>query len=124
MGLPDRGLGQGVIGTLASPFDAGTAYVHFHHACGRMGGQPGAWGYVQGGMGMVSFLLCDAAREAGAVVSVDTPVAEVLPGEGVVLESGAKVRSRGEMGCALFHAGDSGYDGSAGHLGQVVVTYH
>ena len=32
-------------------------------------GMPGTWGYVEGGMGMVSFLLCDIAREAGAVVA-------------------------------------------------------
>ena len=49
-------LGQGVIGTNASPHDPGTASVHFHHASGRLGGEPGMWGYVVGGMGMVSFL--------------------------------------------------------------------
>ena len=43
------------------------------------------WGYVQGGMGMVSFYFCDAAREAGAVVAAGVPVAEILPGEGVLL---------------------------------------
>ena len=59
-------LGQGVIGTNASPFDPGTASIRFHHASGRLGGMPGMWGYVKGGMGMVSFYLCDAAREAGA----------------------------------------------------------
>jgi phytoene dehydrogenase-like protein len=64
-------LGQGVIGTDASPHDAGTASVWFHHGSGRMDGMPGTWGYVEGGMGMVSFLLCDAAREAGADVSWD-----------------------------------------------------
>ncbi len=62
-------LGQGVIGTNASPFDAGTASIRFHHASGRLGGMPGMWGYVKGGMGMVSFYFCDAAREAGAVVA-------------------------------------------------------
>ena len=40
-----------------------------HHASGRMDGMAGTWGYVQGGMGMVSFILCDIAREAGAVVA-------------------------------------------------------
>ena len=54
-------LGQGVIGTRASPHDPGTASIHFHHASGRMGGMPGMWGYVTGGMGLVSFLLCDIA---------------------------------------------------------------
>ena len=60
-------LGQGVIGTNASPFDPGTASIRFHHSSGRLGGIPGMWGYVRGGMGMVSFYFCDAAREAGAL---------------------------------------------------------
>jgi phytoene dehydrogenase-like protein len=84
-------LGQGVIGTNASPFDAGTASIRFHHASGRLGGMPGMWGYVQGGMGMVSFFLCDAAREAGAVVAAGVPVAQILPGEGVTLASGERI---------------------------------
>ncbi|MGB6131573.1 MAG: NAD(P)/FAD-dependent oxidoreductase [Acidobacteriaceae bacterium] len=81
-------LGQGVIGTNASPFDPGTASIRFHHASGRLGGMPGMWGYVQGGMGMVSFYFCDAAREAGAVVATGVPVGRIVPGEGVVLEGG------------------------------------
>ena len=84
-------LGQGVIGTNASPHDAGTASVYFHHASGRMDGQAGTWGYVEGGMGMVSFLLCDIAREAGAVVAAGAPVARIVPGEGVELVSGERI---------------------------------
>src|ERR1700728_1727103 len=84
-------LGQGVIGTNASPFDKGTASVRFHHSSGRLGGLPGMWGYVKGGMGMVSFYLCDAAREAGATVISGVPVAQILPGEGVLLESGERI---------------------------------
>ncbi|MGE3819402.1 MAG: phytoene desaturase family protein [Isosphaeraceae bacterium] len=84
-------LGQGVIGTNASPFVPGTASIHFHHASGRMGGMPGMWGYVRGGMGTVSFLLCDAAREAGAVVAAGVPVARILPGEGVELVGGERL---------------------------------
>jgi phytoene dehydrogenase-like protein len=84
-------LGQGVIGTNASPFDPGTASIRFHHSSGRLGGMPGMWGYVQGGMGMVSFYLCDAAREAGAVVAAGVPVVQILPGEGVLLEGGEKI---------------------------------
>jgi phytoene dehydrogenase-like protein len=87
-------MGQGVIGTNASPYDPGTAYVHFHHASGRLDGLAGTWGYVKGGMGMVSFLLCDAAREAGAVIATGLPVARVLPGEGVELEGGEKFFAR------------------------------
>src|SRR5271156_2984847 len=84
-------LGQGVIGTNASPFDPGTASVRYHHSSGRLGGIPGMWGYVQGGMGMVSFYFCDAAREAGAVVAAGVTVAHILPGEGVLLEGGERI---------------------------------
>jgi len=84
-------LGQGVIGTNASPFDPGTASIRFHHASGRLGGMPGMWGYVRGGMGMVSFYISDAAREAGAVVAAGVPVAQILPGEGVLLEGGDRI---------------------------------
>ena len=84
-------LGQGVIGTNASPHDPGTASIYYHHASGRMDGLPGTWGYVEGGMGMVSFLLCDIAREAGAVVAAGVPVARILPSEGVELVSGERI---------------------------------
>ena len=84
-------LGQGVIGTNASPSDPGTASVYYHHASGRMFGQAGTWGYVRGGMGMISFLLCDAAREAGATVAAGVPVARITPGVGVDLVSGERI---------------------------------
>jgi phytoene dehydrogenase-like protein len=87
-------LGQGVIGTNASPFDPGTASIRFHHASGRLGGMPGMWGYVRGGMGMVSFYFCDAAREAGATIAAGTAVARILPGEGVELEGGERFAAR------------------------------
>ena len=61
--------GQGIIGTCAGPRDPGTAAVHLMHASGTLEGRPGAWGYVDGGMGRVSFALADAAIEAGAVVA-------------------------------------------------------
>jgi phytoene dehydrogenase-like protein len=86
-------LGQGVIGTNASPFDRGTASVYFHHGSGCMYGMPGQWGYVKGGMGMISFILCDIARAAGAVVATGVPVARILPGEGVELDGGERVRA-------------------------------
>jgi phytoene dehydrogenase-like protein len=84
-------LGQGVIGTFASPHDRGTASIHYHHQSGRQGGTPGMWGYVQGGMGMVSFILCDIARDAGALVLTSTPVARIIPGTGVELAGGERV---------------------------------
>ncbi|MDX1469273.1 MAG: NAD(P)/FAD-dependent oxidoreductase, partial [Acidimicrobiia bacterium] len=85
--------GQGIVGTNASPFDPGTAYVDFHHSSGRQEGRAGEWGFVRGGMGAVSYALYLAAVEAGATVFVDEPVSSIVPTEGVELESGALVRA-------------------------------
>lgn len=85
--------GQGVIGTHASPFDKGTAFIHFHHSSGGLDGLRGVWGYVTGGMGRVSFILCDIARELGATVAVGVPVAKILPGDGVQLEDGTTIHA-------------------------------
>ena len=92
-GLQTAVLGQGVIGTNASPHDPGTAFIHFHHSSGRLGGMTGMWGYVKGGMGMVSFILADVARDAGAVIAAGTPVARILPGEGVELAGGERIHA-------------------------------
>ncbi|MBN8619349.1 MAG: NAD(P)/FAD-dependent oxidoreductase [Anaerolineae bacterium] len=86
-------LGQGVIGTRSSPFDPGTASVYHHHYCSSQGGLKGVWGYVKGGMGMVSFLLADIARESGAVIAAGVPVARILPGEGVELAGGERLHA-------------------------------
>jgi len=91
--LQEALLGQGVIGTNASPHQRGTASIHFHHASGRMGGMPGMWGYVKGGMGLVSFLLCDIAQEAGVVVAAGVPVGRIVPAEGVELDAGERLRA-------------------------------
>ncbi|HEY7781946.1 MAG TPA: NAD(P)/FAD-dependent oxidoreductase [Ktedonobacterales bacterium] len=86
-------LGQGVIGTNASPFDPGTASINFHHSSGGLDGYAGVWGYVHGGMGQVSFILCDIAREHGAVIAAGVPVAEIIPGRGVRLEDGTALHA-------------------------------
>jgi phytoene dehydrogenase-like protein len=90
--------GQGVIGTFAGPRDPGTAAVHAMHSTGTLDGKPGAWGYVEGGMGRVSLALAGAATEAGAVILTGVPVAAVLAGvseEGpaVALEGGEVIRA-------------------------------
>jgi phytoene dehydrogenase-like protein len=85
--------GQGIIGTYAGPRDPGTAAIHVLHASGTLEGFPGAWGYVEGGMGRISFALADAATEAGAVLATGVSVAAILPGEGVRLEGGDVIRA-------------------------------
>lgn len=76
--------GAGVIGTWAGPRDPGTAGVRLMHNLGLLGG----WGYVEGGMGRISFALADAAREAGAVLACGVPVARIEPMTGVWLDDG------------------------------------
>jgi phytoene dehydrogenase-like protein len=93
-------MGQGVIGTNASPHDQGTASIHFHHQSGRLGGRPGMWGYVKGGIGLVSFILCDIARDAGAEVYTGVPIGRIVPGTGVELEGGERI----EAPCVVSNA--------------------
>lgn len=86
--------GQGVIGTWAGPRTPGTAMVKLLHSMGSIEGQPGLWGFVEGGMGTVSFAIAEAAREAGATLATGVPVARIHPGEGVELESGELIQAR------------------------------
>jgi phytoene dehydrogenase-like protein len=86
--------GQGLIGTWAGPRDKGTAAIHAMHSMGTIEGRKGAWGYVQGGMGRVSLALASAAEEAGAVIARNARVAEIMPGEAVVLEDGSRIPAR------------------------------
>ncbi len=80
-----------IIGTYAGPKDPGTASVKLMHRMGDLDGRGAVWAYVRGGMGMVSFIIADAAREAGAVLASGVPVSRVLPGEGVLLEDGTRL---------------------------------
>jgi phytoene dehydrogenase-like protein len=86
--------GQGIIGAWAGPHDPGTGFVKLMHFLGEIEGQPMAWGYVEGGMGTISFAIAEAARDLGAVLAAGVPVAEILPGEGVRLEGGELIRAR------------------------------
>ncbi len=91
--LHDALFGQAVIGAYAGPRDWGTASVKLMHYQGDLEGQGAVWGYVEGGMGVVSFTIAEAAQEAGAVLATGVPVAEILPGQGVRLEGGDLLRA-------------------------------
>lgn len=86
-------LGQGVIGTNASPFDRGTASVNFHHSSGRLGGSPGQWGYVKGGIGEVSRLIAEVAESRGVEICTGVSVGCIRAGEGVETEAGEVIRA-------------------------------
>jgi len=91
--LKDALYGQGVIGAFAGPRDWGTAAVKLMHYQGDLGGEGPVWGYVKGGMGVISFAIAEAAEKAGAVLACGVPVAEIIPGEGVRLEGGDIIRA-------------------------------
>jgi phytoene dehydrogenase-like protein len=91
--MKDALYGQGIIGAWAGPRDPGTASVKLMHYQGDLGGQGPLWGYVEGGMGQVSFAIGQAARDLGASLATGVPVAEILPGEGVRLEGGELIRA-------------------------------
>jgi phytoene dehydrogenase-like protein len=91
--LKDALFGQGVIAAYGGPKDKGTASIKLMHYQGDLEGQGPVWGYVKGGMGMISFALADAAQEAGAVLAAGVPVSRVMPGEGVELEDGTVINA-------------------------------
>jgi phytoene dehydrogenase-like protein len=43
-----------IVGNVASPYPAGSAYVLLHHAFGEINGKKGEWGHAIGGMGAIS----------------------------------------------------------------------
>jgi phytoene dehydrogenase-like protein len=90
---------NGVIGTWAGPYEPGTAYVMAHHSIGDVGdGHLGNWGFQEGGMGAVSDAIESAARERGAEIRINSPVARVLVeggrAVGVTLANGAEIRAK------------------------------
>ena len=87
-----------VIGAYAPPSHPGTAYVLFHHVMGECNGVRGVWGYVRGGMGMISKSIADAARKAGAEIKTNADVGKILVADGrvlgVALKDGTEFRAK------------------------------
>jgi phytoene dehydrogenase-like protein len=83
---------SGIIGTFLGVRSPGTAYVLLHHYMGEIDGAFRSWGLSRGGTGAISNAIGDAAREAGAEIRLETPVAKILVKDGtatgVVLENG------------------------------------
>src|SRR5690348_7825249 len=87
-----------IVGNYASPYAAGSAYVMLHHAFGEVNGKKGVWGHAIGGMGAITQALARAAREAGAEITCETGVREVIIEKervvGVALEGGETIRAK------------------------------
>src|SRR6267142_945363 len=90
---------NGLIGTCVGPMSPGSAAVMLHHSIGSsIEGQPGAWGYVKGGMSGIAEALRKAARDFGAEIRTEAEVSRFLVEggvcRGVVLANGDEIRSR------------------------------
>jgi phytoene dehydrogenase-like protein len=73
----------------------GTAYVLLHHYMGEIDGAFRSWGLSRGGTGAVSEAIAAAAREQGAEIRTEAPVAKILMkhgrATGVALENGDEI---------------------------------
>jgi len=83
---------SGIIGTFLGVRSPGTAYVLLHHYMGEIDGAFRSWGFARGGTGAISNAIADAAREAGAEIRVQAPIAKIIVkngrATGVVLAGG------------------------------------
>jgi phytoene dehydrogenase-like protein len=86
-----------IVGTYASPYTPGTAYVLLHHCFGEVNGRKGQWGHAIGGMGAISEAMARAAVAQGTEIRVSSAVKEVLVEKGraagVVTEKGEIFRA-------------------------------
>ncbi len=65
--------------SVAGPSTPGTAYVLLHdHASEDVDGGVRQWGFVRGGMGVLTATMADAAREAGAEIRCDAEVERIV----------------------------------------------
>jgi phytoene dehydrogenase-like protein len=88
---------SGIIGTFLGVRSPGTAYVLLHHYMGEIDGAFRSWGLSRGGTGAISNAIGDAAREAGAEIRTEAPIAKIIlkngQAKGVVLEDGDEIHA-------------------------------
>src|SRR5450631_2540339 len=86
---------SGIIGTFLGVRSPGTAYVLLHHYMGEIDGAFRAWGFARGGTGAISDAIADAAREAGAEIRTEAPIAQIIVkngrAAGVVMSNGDEI---------------------------------
>jgi len=86
---------SGIIGTFLGVRSPGTAYVLLHHYMGEIDGAFRSWGFARGGTGAISNAIADAAREAGAEIRTQAPIAKIIVknnrAQGVALTNGDEI---------------------------------
>ena len=88
---------SGIIGTFLGVRSPGSAYVLLHHYMGEIDGAFRSWGFARGGTGAISNAIGAAAREAGAEIRTQAPIAKILVKNGkvrgVVLADGDEIQA-------------------------------
>ena len=84
--------------SVAGPSTPGTAFVLLHdHASEEADGGVRQWGFVRGGMGVLTTTMADAAREVGCEIRCDAEVERILTrggrAVGVRLEDGEELQA-------------------------------
>ena len=86
---------SGIIGTFLGVRSPGTAYVLLHHYMGEIDGAFRSWGFARGGTGAISSAIADAARELGAEIRTQAPIAKIIikngRAQGVALSNGDEI---------------------------------
>jgi phytoene dehydrogenase-like protein len=86
---------SGIIGTFLGVRSPGTAYVLLHHYMGEIDGAFRSWGFSRGGTGAISNAIAEAAREGGAEIRTQAPIATIIVknnrARGVVLQNGDEI---------------------------------
>src|SRR5689334_10337446 len=86
---------SGIIGTFLGVRSPGTTYVLLHHYMGEIDGAFRSWGLSRGGTGAISNAIAEAAREAGAEIRTEAPIAKIIlkngQAKGVVLANGDEI---------------------------------
>jgi len=81
-----------VVGSFASPYTPGSAYVLLHHVFGEVNGKTGVWGHAVGGMGAITQAMASEARRLGVTLEIDAPVKRIVVergrATGIELEDG------------------------------------
>jgi phytoene dehydrogenase-like protein len=67
-----------VVGSFASPYTPGSAYVLLHHVFGEVNGKTGVWGHAVGGMGAITQAMASEARRLGVTLETDAPVKRIV----------------------------------------------
>jgi phytoene dehydrogenase-like protein len=89
---------DGIVGTYASPYSAGTAYVLLHHCFGEVNGKKGVWGHAVGGMGAITQAMARACAARGVEIRTRSAASEILVAKGratgVITDKGETIAAR------------------------------